>query len=170
MVLACGRDGRQDREPERAADLLVRVDETRLEPRLPVAGAGEGGDRHGHEGEAETDPDQDEADEEVAEVRAVDRDLREVRESAGQEEHSCGQHRLDSGSGHERLGHAGRDDCRQGDGEVADPRLHRREAEHVLHVQRKQEEHPEDRHAQEEADHVGAGQRAAPEDPERDER
>ena len=42
-------DGCEDREPERAADLLGGVDQTGGQARLVWLGSGYGGDRHGHE-------------------------------------------------------------------------------------------------------------------------
>jgi len=47
----------QDREPERAADLLARVDEAGCEPRVVGARPGHRGDGHGDEGEAQADGD-----------------------------------------------------------------------------------------------------------------
>ena len=50
----CGvRDRREDREAERAADLLGGVDQAAGEARLAFLDAGDGGDRRRHEGEAE---------------------------------------------------------------------------------------------------------------------
>ena len=46
-------DRREDREAERAADLLGGVDQPRGEARLVRLGAGDRGDRHGDEGEPE---------------------------------------------------------------------------------------------------------------------
>ena len=59
----------------------------------------------------------------------------------------------------ERLRGARGDDRRQRDREVADAGLERREAEHLLHVEREQEEHAEDDRPQPEADDVRAGRR-----------
>ena len=54
--------------------------------------------------------------------------------------------------------------------QVREPRLQRVVAQHLLHVQRDEEEHREQRHRDEQRDDVGAGQRPVAEDPERDER
>ena len=64
----------------------------------------------------------------------------------------------------ERLRDAGRDDRRQRDREVAEAGLERGEPDHLLHVERKEEEHPEDRRAEQQPDHVRARHRPAAEE------
>jgi hypothetical protein len=164
------RDRGQEREAQGAADLLARVDEPGREPGLGPLHAREGGDRDRHEGEAHADADDQEPGQEVDGVGAVRRNLREVEHARRQKGHAGHEHRLDAEPRHEALRDGGRDDDRQRDGEVADAGLHRREAQHLLHVERKQEEDPEDDGSQAEADHVRARQRAPLEDAKRDER
>ena len=57
------RDGdrREDRDPDRPADLLRRVDEPRGEAGLLRLRSGDGRDRHGHERERESESDQEKA-------------------------------------------------------------------------------------------------------------
>ena len=137
-------------------DVLISPDASPASLRLD---ARERGDRDRDEGEAEPDADQEEAGQQVGDVRAVDRDLREVDEPGGEQPHAAREHGLDAELRHERLRDARRDDRRQRDGEVADPGLERREAEDLLHVEREQEEHPEDDRAEPEADDVRPGRR-----------
>ena len=63
-------------DAERAADLLRGVDQPGGQARLGRLHARERGDRDRHEREADADADQQEAGQEVAEVRAADGDLR----------------------------------------------------------------------------------------------
>ena len=131
---------------------------------------GERGDRDRHEREAHADADDQEAGQQVDRVGAVDRHLGEVDEPDREQGHSDHQHGLDAQLGDETLRDRGGDDDRQRDGEVAEAGLHRREAQHLLHVERQQEEHPEDHRPQAEADDVRARERAPLEDREGDER
>ena len=66
-------DRGEDREPERAADLLGGVDQPRGEPRLVRLGPGHGGDRHRHEREPEADGGQQRRAEHVGHERAARR-------------------------------------------------------------------------------------------------
>src|SRR5215211_6064378 len=81
-VRAARGNRRQDRESERTADLLRRVDQPGGEPGITPGHAGERRDRDRHEGESEPDAEHDEARQQVADVRAVGRDLREVEKAA----------------------------------------------------------------------------------------
>src|SRR6266511_802923 len=164
------RDRGEHGEPDGAADLLARVDEPGREPRVLAGDAGQSGDRHGDEREPEPDADQQETGQEVAEVGAVRRDLREVREAAAEEAHPDGEDRLHAHPRDERLGDPRGDDGGQCDGQVADAGLQGREAEHLLHVEREQEEHSEHHRPQAEADHVRGRRRPPAEEAERDER
>ena len=78
QVLGPGRrDGRQNRDSERPADLLGGVDQPRREPGFGARHSGQRRDRDRHEGEAHPDPDQEEAGEKIANVGASHRDLAE---------------------------------------------------------------------------------------------
>src|SRR5829696_7976973 len=72
------RDRRESRDSERAADLLRRVDQARGEPRLRGLDTGQSRDRDRNEGEADAKPDQEEPEQQISDVRAADRDLREA--------------------------------------------------------------------------------------------
>lgn len=72
-----GGDQAEDRQAERAADLLGGVDQAAGQALLAVGDAGDGGDRDRHEGEAEADRRQQRGAEDVGEEGAVDRDLGE---------------------------------------------------------------------------------------------
>ena len=137
-------DRRQDRQPERAADLLARVDQARLQarPRAEVAPASAAIET-GTKEKPSPMPMRMKPTKQVCEVGAVDGDLGEVDEPGREHDHPGGEHRLHADPRHQRLGHAGGDDRGQRDREVADAGLDRREAEHLLHVEGEQEEHPE---------------------------
>jgi len=118
-------DRRQGRDAERSADLLRRVDQTGCEPSLGGLHAGEGRDRDRHEGETDSNSGQEEARQQVAQVRASHRHLREVDETCCERRHPDQQHRLHADARHElrsdRRGEDGRSSYRQ----VANAGLHR---------------------------------------------
>ena len=78
------RDRGERRDAERAADLLRGVDQARRQPGLGRLDPGQRGDRDRHEREPDPDPDQQEAGQQVADVGAADRHLREVQQARGQ--------------------------------------------------------------------------------------
>ena len=92
-------------------------------------------------------------------------DLTEREQTHAGREHGLRAHPRD-----ERLGGTGGEHRRPRGGEEGDAGLERRVAEHVLHVQGEEEEAPEDRASQQEADGVRRGDQPAAEDPERHER
>ena len=78
LVVVAGREGdrREERDADRAADLLRRVDEPRGEPGLLRLRPGQRRDGDRHERERDRDAEDEEAREEIRPVRAVDGDLR----------------------------------------------------------------------------------------------
>src|SRR3954447_23430880 len=94
----------------------------------------------------------------------------EPENGPGGQQQPADQRPLEADAGHEHRGQAGRHDDPEGQRQVGEAGLQRAVAEHVLHVERHEEEHREQRHRHQQRDHVGARQRPVPEDPERDER
>ena len=90
VVLGAGDgDRRDDGDAERCADLEGGVAEARGEPGLVLGDIGERRDRGGHEGEADPGTDDEQPEEDVAEVAAADRDLREQERPRAHERHAC---------------------------------------------------------------------------------
>ena len=138
---------------------------------LVVLDARHRGDRHRHEREAEADRGQQRREQDVGHVVAVRRDLREPDQPARGQQQAGDQHRLEAEAGRQPGGQAGRDDDAAGQRQVGEPGLERVVAEHLLHVQRDEEEHREQRRRDEQRRQVDAGDRPVPEDArERDER
>src|SRR5215218_8180669 len=163
-------DRGEDGEAEGAADLLRGVDQAAGEALLAVLDAGDGGDRHRHEGEAEADGGEQRGAEDVGEEGAVDRDLAEPEQPRRDQDHAGGEDRLEPDLGHQARGDPGREDDRDRQRQVGEAGLDRAVAEHLLHVERDEEEHREERGADQDPDHVGAGDRPQAEDREGDER
>ena len=88
----------------------------------------------------------------------------------GDEQHPRRQDRLEAEPGDELAAEARRDDDRHRQRQVGEAGVDRAVAEHLLHVQGDEIEHREQRGAEQEPDHVRAGQGPQPEDPERDQR
>ena len=103
-------------------------------------------------------------------VRAADRDLREVRDAGGEERHAGDEHGLDADAGHQLGRHRRPDDRGAGHRQVRDARPQRRVAEHLLHVERQHQEHREQHGPERQARDVRAGHGAQAEDRERHER
>src|SRR5262245_42429090 len=77
VVGAGDGDGGDDGDAERCPDLEAGVAEPGGDAGLAFGDAGEGGDRGGDEGEADAGAEDEQAEEDVAEVAAADRDLGE---------------------------------------------------------------------------------------------
>ena len=95
---------------------------------------------------------------------------REPEEACGDEQQPHEQHRLEAKArdGHRRR--ARRQDDRNGQRQIGEPGPERRVMQYLLHVQRDEEEHREQRHADQQRHGVGAAKRAQPEDRERHQR
>src|SRR6476646_8129346 len=157
-------DRGEDGEAEGAADLLGGVDQAAGEALLAVLDAGDGGDRDRDEGEAEADGGEQRGAEDVGEEAAVGGDLAEPEEATGDQRHAGGEDWLEPDFGHQAGGDPGREDDRDRQRQVGEAGLDRAEAEHLLHVERDEIEHREERGADQDPDHVGAGDRPQAED------
>ena len=104
--------------PPICCDVFSRPDAS---PASDEVHAGERRDRDRHEREPEPDRDQQEAGEEVAEVRAVGRHLGEVEKPRGEGRHPRDEHRLHADAVDELGGDRRPQDCRPRDREVATP-------------------------------------------------
>ncbi len=144
LVAAGGaEDGDQDRQAERAADLLGGVEQPGGCARFVVGDAGDRGQGQRDEGEAEAEAEQAHRPEHPAEVAAVGLDLGEPEHRQGGEPGAGDQDRLRADPGQQRLGGAGGDQDRHRDRQEADAGADRAVAEHVLHVQDQEEEQSE---------------------------
>src|ERR671911_490246 len=101
LVGARIRDGDEDGQAERAADLLRRVDEPGREPRLLRRHAAHRADGHRHEREAEADRRQQRREQDVADVAAAHGHLGEPDERDGGEHEARDEHRLEADLGHQ---------------------------------------------------------------------
>ena len=159
-------DRRGERDADRAADLLVRVDQPRREPGIVRLDLGQRGDRHGDEREREPEREDQVRRQQVRPEVPVHRDLRVPEHRAA----STSRPATITGRGPKRVVSAcatpAQIDGRPGGRQERHAGLERRPAEHLLHVEGQDEEVREDHRAEQEPDHVGAEQRADAEDPE----
>ena len=164
------RDGADRREPDRAADLATRVHEPGGHTRIGALHAGEACDRDRHEGEAEARPADHEGREEVPEVLAVHRHLREQANRDRRERKAHHQRRADADPLDHRLREVRGDDHGEGEGDERDAALHGRVVKDVLHVEREHEELRERDSSDQCHRRVRGRECAEPEDPQRQER
>ena len=108
--------------------------------------------------------------EEIPEVVAVHRHLREQADRDRGEREARHERRPDADPRDHRLREVRGDDDRQGEGDERDAALHGRVVEDVLHVEREDEELRERDGSDERHRHVRGRQRAQAEDPQRQER
>ena len=164
------RDRGEDRDPDRAADLLRRGQKPGREAGIVILHACERGDRERDVRERKPDADRDEAGQQVDGVRAVRADLR-VPEHPGDHQAETGhQHRLDADPGRQHLRGARCEDRRARRGEERESGLEHREAQDGLHVEGQQQERAEDAAGLEQRDEVRRRQQPDPEDAERHQR
>ncbi len=90
--------------------------------------------------------------------------------AGGDHRHPGREHRLEADPRDELGGDPGGDDDPEREGQVGEAGVDRAVAEHLLHVERDEEEHREQRRADQEPDDVGARQGPEAEDPERHQR
>src|SRR5215831_10112922 len=171
VVLGAGDgDGSDDRDPERRADLEAGVAEPGGEPGLAFGHPGEGGDRGGDEGEADAGAEDEQAEEDVTEVAAADRDLGEQQRPAAHQRHADRGHRAEADPQHERLPEHGAEGGHDREDERGEPELDGGVAEHLLRVEREDEPKPVGERAEDEHDRVGAHDRSRAEDAQRHQR
>ena len=97
-------------------------------------------------------------------------DLAEPDQAGGDQCHPGREDRLVADPGDQGGGDSRGDDDRHRQRQVREPGLDRAVAQHVLHVQRDEEEHAEQRCSGQDPDHVRSGERAVAEDRERHQR
>ena len=93
-------------------------------------------------------------------------DLREPDEGGGDKQHAHRRHLLEADPRDQLRRDPGRQDDRDRQRQVGEPGLDRAVPEHLLHVQRDEEEHREQRSSHEQADDVRSPERPQPEDAE----
>src|ERR1035441_5296951 len=157
-------DRREDRQSQGASHLLRGVDQSRGQTGLMGSDAADGGDGHGDEGEAEAECREQGGPEHVAREGAAGPAPREPQPPTGDQEQAAEQDRLEAEAGHGHGGTCGRGDDPDRQRQVAEPCLQGRVVEYLLHVQRHEEEHREQRHPDQQSDRVGAAQRPLAED------
>ena len=145
VVGASGREGRQDGEPERAADLERRVDQPGGEPRVLRRRARHREPHQRRERETRTHAEQEHRRQQVAEVARLDRRERE-QDQARLDQHlprptapACAPKRITSRSEKPTR----QDPDRERDRQEREADLERVVAEHPLEVEAAQEEHAE---------------------------
>src|SRR5215218_8405471 len=163
-VLAGGAAGHQHDRENRAADLLRRVDQARGQTGLVRLNPADRRDRHRDERQAEADRREQGREQDVADEAAVHVDLREPDKPGGGDEQAGDEHGLEAEAGDQWSARAGGEDDPDRERQVREAGLERRVPEHVLHVQRDEEEHREQRGSDQDGGHVDAGDRAHPED------
>ena len=99
-----GEDRRGDRDADRAADLLARVDQARGEPGVRRRDLGERGDRHRDEPERQAERKDQVGRQQVGPEVAVNRELGVPGHGGGQDQHSHRDHRPRAVPRRQRLG------------------------------------------------------------------
>ena len=128
-----------------AADLVAGRVEAGDHPGLVVAGAGEDGDRDGDDGDTEPEPGDEHAREDVSDVAAVLADVGQKSHPGGGDQERCGERAANAVLARDVTGRVGADACRQGERDEGEASRERPHAEHVLEIQRAEQEEAEDR-------------------------
>jgi len=142
-----GRDRGRRSDADRPADLLRRVDQPGGDAGIRLADAGEATDRDRNERQRKPDSAEQERGEEIAEVMPMHGQPREEDEGYRREEKPSGQDAADPDPRHQHLRNGREADDRKRQCDVRDAGLERRVVQHLLHVQREQEELRENRRA-----------------------
>ena len=167
---AARRERAQDREPERTADLLRRVEEAGRETLIGVLEPRRRDERQRHEDGAEPERGEQDRRHDVGDVRPVHRDAREQHHAERGDDHPDDGDRPHADPRRELRRETGRDDDPGGERQERETGLQRAVAEHALEVERVEEEHREETRRDEEHRDVRRGQRPHAEDAEPDER
>src|SRR5215218_10290858 len=128
VVGAAVGDGGEDRQAERAADLLRRVDQAGRQARLVRLNPADRCDGHRHERQAEADRGEQRREQDVADEGAVRVDLREPEKASGSGEQAGDQHRLEAEAGDQWRARAGGEDDPDRQRQVREAGLERRVA------------------------------------------
>ena len=147
------------------------VDQPGGEPGVALGGAGHGQRHQRREGEAGAQAEREHRGQQVDHVAGVHRGAREPGESQRDQHEARDQHRPAAVAQDQLVGEAQREQAdQQRHGQECEADLDRVVAEHALHVERTQEEHPEHAGHHQRADRVGAGHVARAEDAQRHQR
>ena len=170
-VVGGGRGDRGgDGQAQSAAHLLARVDQPGRQAGLVGPHPGDRGDRGRDEREAQADRREQRREQDVADVGSARRDLGEPEGARCHEQQARDQHGLEPDPRDELGRHPGAHDDRERQRDVGQARLERLVAQHLLHVQRDEEEHREQRDPDQQPGDVRSAQGAQPEDAERHQR
>src|SRR5450755_1353 len=169
-LVAAGRNGRRDGNTDRPAELLRRVQQTCTETRFMLANTGERGNRDGDKGKGRTDAHDEEWAGQVLPELTVHRNLDRPEDAAADQRHPDRHHDLRRAAGHEQLRQARERDRRYRSGQPRKAGLQGRVPEHLLHVERADEDERKEAAAEQQPDRVCASQRLEAEDSQRHER
>ncbi len=140
-----GCDRREDGDPDRAADLVAGRVEAGDHSGFVLAGAGQDCDRDGDDGDSEPEAGDEHPGEDVAEVGAVLADVGEESHSGGGDQECRGERHADAVAPDDVGGGVGAEPGREGERDEGEAGHQRVRAEHVLQVERAEEEEAEDR-------------------------
>ncbi len=154
MRRALRRERDQQRQPEPAADLARGVDQTRREPGLPLLGALRRRDRRRHDRHRDAGRCQHAGNHDVDERAAARVDSREQQQAAGHHDQAAAEHRAHAELADEPPGARGDQHDRQRHRQEDQAGVKRREAEHLLQIERADEPHRKQRRAEQQHDRV----------------
>ena len=140
-----GCDRREDGDPDRPADLVAGRVEAGDHPRLVLAGAGEDRDRDRDDGDAEPEPGDEHPGQDVAEIGAVLADVREQRHAGGGDRERRRERHPHAVTADDVAGGVSADPGRERERDEREAGHERAGAEHVLEVERAEQEEAEDR-------------------------
>ena len=140
-----GCDRGEDGDPDRAADLVPGRVEAGDHSRLVLAGAGQDRDRDGDDGDAEAEAGDEHPGEDVAEVGAVLAHVGEERHPGRRDQERRGERHADAVAADDVPGRVGAEPGRERERDEREAGHQRARAEHVLQVERAEQEEAEDR-------------------------
>ena len=164
------RERAEHGQSERSADQSRGVQQARGEPGLVARHALGRGDRRGHQAQPHAEARQHAAREHDRDVAAAGLDRGQDRQAGRRQQHPGRDHRTHAEPGHQPRRQRRRDEHRQRDRQERQPGLQRVVAQHLLQVQRHEEEHREQRRVHQHHDDVRGAQRRQPEDRQRHQR
>jgi len=145
----------------------VVLDRPRRDTRVAFADAGEGRDGRGHEGQTDGGTEDEQAPEDVAEVRSVDRNPGQDQPGGAEQDEPGGRDRPESQPERQSLADGGTDHGSQREHDRGEPELDGRVPEHLLGVQGEHIRHAGGDGGEQHQAHIRSGEGAGPQQPQR---
>ena len=138
------RDRREHRDAKRAANLVPGRVQPRQHAGLLVAGTGEDGDCDRHQDYPKSQAGDEHPGQDVGQIAAVRVGAREQQQARGADGERASHRDTHAAAAHELAAEVGARAGRQGEWKESEPCLERACAEHVLHVERQEQERAEE--------------------------